>query len=406
MRALILTQHFAPEVTAARFRLEAFATALAARGHRVDVVCAVPNHPRGVIEPEFRGRALVRRRAGDLSVDYVWVATTPTKTLATRLANYGSFAAMATTVAAFKRRPDVILASSPPLPVGAVGALAAARHRAPWVFDVRDLWPDVAVLVGEVTDPRVIGFAERLERSLYAGATSIVTVTEAFAQHIRDRTADPGKVEVIPNGTTRRWLEIGEADVERASLDLPEDRFVWTYAGNLGLSFGLDSVLEAAALLAGEGFRLLVIGEGPLKAELEAQAAALPAGEVEFRGLMSPGDAGRHLRASDALLVPHRAQLTKVVTSKLFDFCAVGRPVVLAADGEMARLAEEADAALAVPAESPQALAEALRRLRAEPALGERLAANGRRFAAAHLRELESERLAALLESVAAARPL
>lgn len=401
MRILVLTQHYAPEVTAARFRIETFTRALVGRGHEVDVVCAVPNHPRGIIEPEFRGRALVRRRSGPLSVSYVWVATSPTKTMRTRLAYYASYAAMAAAAGAVHPRPDVILASSPPLSVGAVGALLAARHRVPWVFDVRDLWPDVAVRAGELTNARAIRATERLERALYAGATRVTTVNEAFAEHIRARTPDPGKVDVIPNGTTRMWLEAGETDVDRAALGLPEDRFIWTYAGNLGLSFGLDSVLDAAGRLDGEPFRLLVIGEGPLKAELEGQAAALPPGTVEFRGLMPPPEAARYLRASDALLVPHRRALTKVVTSKLFDFCALGRPVILAADGEMRRLVDEADAALAVPAEDPDALAGAVRALRADPGLRARLAENGRRFAARNLREDASEALADTLESVA-----
>ena len=116
---------------------------------------------------------------------------------------------------------------------------------------------------------------------------------------------------------------------------------------------------------------------------------------------MPPEEAARHLRASDALLVPHRRELTKVITSKLFDFCAIGRPVILAADGEMRRLVDAADAALAVPAETPPALAGALRRLRDDPELRETLARNGRRFAAEHLRERQSKRLADLLERTA-----
>ena len=278
MRILILTQHFMPEVTAGRFRLEAFANELIARGHDVDVVCAVPNHPEGVIQPSYRGRALVRKRRGRLHADYVWVWTRPQKGAVSRLANYGSYAGMATAVGAAIERPDVILASSPPLSVGAVGAVLAARHRAPWVFDVRDLWPDVAVLVGELPNAGIIRAAEWLEHRLYADADAIVTVTEAFAGHIGERTTDPAKVDVIANGTTSRWLDAGKVRPQRAALGLPEDRFVWTYAGNLGLSFGFESVLDAAGMLAEEGFLLLIIGEGPLRSELERRAASFHPG--------------------------------------------------------------------------------------------------------------------------------
>ncbi len=155
-------------------------------------------------------------------------------------------------------------------------------------------------------------------------------------------------------------------------------------------------------MLAGEGFRLLVIGEGPLRAELERQAAGLPPGAVEFRGLM-PAETRRGTCAPRTRYWSRTgATLTKVVTSKLFDFCAVGRPVILAADGEMRRLVDEADSALAVPAEDPAALAG-----RAAPAPGRtRVCGLGwRRTAAAspacNLRERESEALAETLEATA-----
>src|SRR5687768_6739026 len=129
MRILILTQYFAPEVGATSARLHAFAAGLAARGHAVEVVCEVPNHPQGVIRPEFRGRAVLRRRLDGFGVAYVWVATQPEKRSRDRLAFYASYAAMAVAYGSLRPRPDAILASSPPLPVGAAAALLARRHR-------------------------------------------------------------------------------------------------------------------------------------------------------------------------------------------------------------------------------------------------------------------------------------
>src|SRR5688500_973864 len=161
MRILIFTQHFAPEVTAARVRLEAFAKGLAECDHDVEVVCAVPNHPEGIVRPEFRGGVTVRRTMDGVKVRYVWVRASPRKTAVNRVLLYGSYAAMATVVGSTVRRPDVVLASSPPLPVAAAGALVAARHRVPWVFDVRDLWPEAAIALGELSDGRVARLVER-----------------------------------------------------------------------------------------------------------------------------------------------------------------------------------------------------------------------------------------------------
>ena len=397
MRVLILTQHFAPEVTAARFRIVPFVEALTRRGHEVELICPVPNHPTGIVDPAYRGRAVVRRRCGGAAVRYVWVHSTPEKTMRTRLAFYGSYAALAVAMGSVARRPDVVLASSPPLSVAAAGALVAARHRVPWVLDVRDLWPKAAVVLGELEGERAIRLTEWLERRLYASADMTVTVTEPFRRHIQDRSPPDARIEVLPNGTTRKWLEWGERSPDRAALGLPEDRFVWAYAGNLGLYHGLDVAMDAAELL-GDGFQLLLIGHGPLRSQLELRAAELPAGSVRLEDLMDPDRAASYLKAADALLVALRASLADVVSSKLFDYCAIGTPVIVAADGETRRLAE--GAALTIPPEDPAELARAVRRLRDDPALGDGFAEAGRALARDYLREDAAERLVDMLAAV------
>jgi colanic acid biosynthesis glycosyl transferase WcaI len=398
----MLTQHFAPEVTAARARVEAFAEGLAKRGHDVEVVCAVPNHPEGVVRPEFRGRAVVRRTLNGFNVHYVWVRASPRKDAFSRVLLYGSYAAMATVVGSALRRPHVVLASSPPLPVGAAAALLAARHRVPWVFDVRDLWPEAAIILGELSDGRMAQLAERLERRLYNSAEAIVTVTEPFRHDIAQRTRDPRKITVLTNGTTQAWLDAGAIEADRAALALPTDRFIWAYAGNLGLAQGLEAALDAAGRL-GDGYQLLLLGDGPLREALERRARTLPSGTVAFHGLVEPTLAARYLRAADASLVPLDAQpaLRKFVPSKLFDCCAVGRPVIVAAAGESQRLVTEAGAGITVPPADAEALAAAVRRLQDDPGLSAHLAEAGRAFAALHLRERQVDRLEEILGEAA-----
>ncbi len=398
MRALILTQHFVPEVTAGRFRVEAFAAALVERGHDVQVICPVPNHPRGVVEPGYRGRPVLRRRVGGSHVTYLRVVTAREKTFWTRIGYYASYAALASVAGAVVRSPDVILASSPPLPVAAAGALLAVRHRARLVLDVRDLWPESAVVLGELDQGPMLAAAERLERLAYARADRIVTTNDAFRRWIAERAPASARIDVVPNGTSAGWLQVGESEVARSSVALPDDPFVWAYAGNIGLAHGLEFAAEAAGLL-GEGFLLLVIGDGPRRFALERRAAEAPSSSVDLRGLMPAPDAARHLRAADVVLVSERQEMT--VSAKLYDACAVGRPVIAACRGELRRLVEHEGIALAVPHGDAEALAEALRRLRSDPDLREQLSNRARAFARLHLRERQAERLADLLESVA-----
>lgn len=403
MRVQIFTQYFTPEIGATSTRVHVFATALAERGHDVEVICEVPNHPHGVVREGYRGRVLVRRRLDGFHVSYVWVLARPEKTTRTRLAFYASYAAMASVVGAARPRPDVILASSPPLPVAAAAALVAARHRAPWALDVRDLWPAAAVAMGELSNLRLLRLAELLEGRLYESAAAITTVTEPFRQEIAGRVSRPEKVTLLPNGTTPFWTEAAELEVSRAELGLPEDRFIWTFAGNVGRAQGLEAAVDAASLL-GKRFRLLILGDGPARAALEERARSAPPGAIEFRDQVEPAEARRYLRASDALLVPLAADptLASFVPSKLFDFCAVGRPVIVAAAGEPQRLAVAAGAALGAPPGDLAALARSLEALAEDPALGWRLSDEGRRFASRHLRRSHSEVIAETLEGVIA----
>ncbi len=402
MRILLISQYFTPEVTAARVRLHAFAQGLAERGHDVEVVCELPNHPEGVVHDGYRRRAVVHREFDGFRVSYVYVSASPKKTFARRIALYGSFAASATIVASAMRRPDVIFVSSPPLPAAAAAAAAAKRHRVPWVFDVRDLWPEAAVVLGELNNPRAIRAAERLEHRLYESAAAITTVTESFRRSIARHLDDDTKIHLIPNGTTRAWLAAGEREPDRAGCGLAADRFAWLYAGNLGIAQGLETAIDAAAEL-GDGFELTLLGGGPVRAELEARAASLPAGIVRFVDPVQPEEAARYMRAADALLVPlaDRPELAQFVPSKLFDCAAVGRPMIVAARGEAPRIAEDADAALVVAPGDAQALAAAVRRLRDEPDLSDRLAASARRLAGLYLRENQVLALERVLESVA-----
>jgi glycosyltransferase involved in cell wall biosynthesis len=398
MKVLIVSQYFPPEVHGPSARLQAFAEGLASRGHEIEVVCEVPSHPAGVVAPGYGGHFVDRRRMDGFDVNYVWVRATPSKSTIDRVLNYASYAFTGSLVGATRRRPDVILASSPPLPVGSVGAILASRYRVPWVLDVRDLWPDAAVAVGEMTEGRAYRLASGIERWLYRSAASITATTEAFVRSIEAR-GGAGKVELIRNGTTELYMELGTQPAEPSALGDSNGRFTWTYAGNLGLAQGLEAAVEAAVAL-GEGFRLVLIGQGPRRDALRELAATAPPGSVEIRDPVPPREAGRMLRGSDALLVSLAPGFEGFVPSKLFDCAAVAKPVVLAVGGEAAELAGEAGAALCVPPGNPAAIADAVRSLADDASLREELATRGRAFAQQNSRTKGVDSLEAILEAV------
>jgi glycosyltransferase involved in cell wall biosynthesis len=400
-RVQIVSQYFDPEVTAASYRLLPLAAGLAERGHEVEILCAVPNHPEGTVREAFRGRAQVRRELDGVSVRHLWLRPSPSKGLRPRALGYGTFAFSATLAGLAARRADVVIASSPPLSVAPVGALLARRHRCPWILDVRDLWPQIAVELGEISSQRAIRALERLERFSYRSADAVTTPTQPFANHVAGICGDRDKVHVLPNGTTQMWLEAGESEPDRAELGPGADGFVWTYAGNVGLSQGLETAIEAAREL-GSGFSLRILGAGASLERLRQLAAERAPAWVAFHEPVPAPAAARFARASDALLVPLAdvPATGRSIPIKLYDFCATGRPVIVSAPGEPARIAREAECGLVVAPGDPAALASAVRRLRDEPGLAARLGAAGTAYAREHLRESQVPALNALIGSL------
>jgi glycosyltransferase involved in cell wall biosynthesis len=404
LRILIVSQYFPPEVGATQTRMQAFAEFLAARGHRVTVVCEFPNHPHGVIPDTYRGRVIEDDHSNAYRVLRVWVKASPEKTRWTRMAFYLSYMGLATAVAPLAGREDVVLATTPPLFVGAAGFAISRLKRAPLVLDVRDLWPAAAVSLGELSPGRILRAAENLERFLYCRSAVVVGVTRPFCEHVdRVRGGEPRSV-LIPNGTLDLFFSNGDREA-RKRLGVSDDRFLVTFAGTHGIAQALPSALDAAERANG-GVEFAFIGEGPAKAALVSSARERGLENVTFYPQLPLEGVVPYLDASDALLVPLAADeaLASFVPSKLFDSMATGRPATLAAAGEAARILEQSGAGLAVEPENPEALAKAAEWLAAHPREAEAMGKRGREFARSRLRRVQAERLEHVLLSVAADR--
>jgi glycosyltransferase involved in cell wall biosynthesis len=400
VRVLLLSQYFPPEVGATQTRMQAFAEYLSARGHDVTVICEFPNHPQGVIPAEYRGRLIEDDRSNGYRVLRVWVDATPEKTQRTRMALYLSYMTMATLAAPFAGRPDVVLATTPPLFTGVAGALIARASFVPLVLDVRDLWPAAAVSLDQISGERTRRLAESLERWLYREATQIVAVTEPFCRHIA-RIGEPRRPPVlIPNGTLEAFFVDGDRSA-RARLGVDDERFLITFAGTLGIAQALPSVIDAAEA-AGSRFAFSLVGDGPLRERLVAHARERGLDNVSFHGQVPLGEIPAILSASDVLLVSLSAHPTfkDFVPSKMVDYMATGRPIVLAAAGESARILKESGAGIAVEPENPTALVDAVEWLAGHPEDAADMGRRGRAYARDRLRSLQAARLEDVLLAV------
>jgi colanic acid biosynthesis glycosyl transferase WcaI len=373
MRILYLSQYFPPEVGATQTRAYEMGRHLVHAGHQVTVLTEVPNHPSGIVPPEYRGRLYERVQLDGMDVVRIWVKASPEKTFARRMAFYISYmvGAILSGLLLARGRYDVIYATSPPLFVGGAGFALSCLRRIPFVFEVRDLWPESAVALGELTNPRAVAVASHLEEMCYNRARSVVAVTQGIRDRLLERGLPPDKVAFIPNGANTNLFQpdpIGGRRL-RAELGL-HDKFIVLYAGIHGLAQGLETLLEAADQLRNEpGLHIVLVGEGPRKAALRELQDQLGLNNVTFLPEQPRERMPAYLSGADVALVPLRKlELFRgAVPSKLFDAWACGCPVLLSIEGEARRVLERAGGGLFVPPEDPEALARAIRQVKASP---------------------------------------
>ena len=279
------------------------------------------------------------------------------------------------------RGVDVIWTTSPPLPQVCTAWALARLKRRPWVFEVRDLWPAVAMEMGVLRNRLLIAVASAAEAFLYRAATVIVANSPGFLPHLLGRGVSPDKIEVIPNGVDLEAFDPGVTGEHLRAAHGLQGKFVVLYAGAHGMANDLMTLLRAAQHLRDERNIVFVLaGDGKEKPRLTAAAADMGLSNVVFLPPAPKSELARILAAADcgvAVLKPIPLFAT-VYPNKVFDTMAAGRPVVLAIAGVIRDLVEQAGAGLAVPPGDWQGVAEAVRALARDPARARRMGAQGR----------------------------
>lgn len=386
MKILFVSQYFPPEMGAPAARVYELARRWVQEGHAVTVLTGFPNHPRGVLAPEYRRkwrRLLWRERVDGIRLLRTWLLPFPNRKAHERMLNYASFWLSSSLTGMFLPRPDVVVATSPQLLVGLTGWWLGLVKQAPFVFEVRDLWPESLTAVGMHGEESLLyRTLEGVARFLYRRCGRLVVVTPAFKDHlIAHWGVAGGKIFTVENGVETELFAPGEAEETRARLGL-RDRFVVSYIGTLGMAHGLDTVLEAAAHFPEAArVRFLLVGEGAEKERLQSQAAARSLRNVVFLGEQAKEQVPALIRASDVCLVPLKKQniFRTVIPTKMLECMSCARPVILGVEGQAKEIVEGAQAGLCIEPENAEALAAAIRQLEADAGLRKRLGANGRR---------------------------
>lgn len=384
MRILIVTHYFPPETGAPQARLSALAAAWAAGGDDVTVLTGMPNHPTGVIPPEYRGAIRRRERRDGYRVLRTWLYATPNEGIARKTIGHLSFMITGVLLGGRASGPaDAVVVSSPTFFAVGSGWLLARLKHARLVVEVRDLWPAIFTELGVLTNRVVISLLERLELAAYAAADTVVVVSDAFRANLIERGVPAGKVHTIRNGVCPGEFDPAAAADPglRARLGARPGDCLVLYAGTHGISQGLTSVADAAGRLASEPVRFAFVGAGADKKRLQARVAELGLRNVTLAGCVPHEQVPALLAAADICLVPLRnvPLFSGFIPSKMFEYLAAGKPVVGAVAGEAAQILREAGACVVPPGDS-EALADAIRALAADSWRRHVMGHQGRRY--------------------------
>jgi glycosyltransferase involved in cell wall biosynthesis len=394
MHILIIHQAFASLNEPGGTRHHEFARLLTGRGHKVTVIASPVSYITGShtnqAKSEMGGVTILRARVYDAHH----------KSFVHRILAFFSFMVSSFWIGLGVKNVDLVWGTSPPIFQG-VTAWALARIKgAKFLFEVRDLWPQFAIAVGVLTNPVLISLSEWLERFLYSRADQVMVNSPGFLEPVTSRGAK--RVVLIPNGADPSMFDPADSGAAFRKTCHLENKFIALYAGAHGMSNDLQIILDSAGLLVREKYiQIVLLGDGKEKPALMAQANEMNLSNVTFLPSVPKAEMASALAGADvciAILKPLEEYKT-TYPNKVFDYMAAGRPVALAIDGVIREVVEAADCGIFATPGNAKEIAEAIRKLAANPEQSRAMGLQGRKYLEGNFsRAAIGEKLVGLLE--------
>jgi glycosyltransferase involved in cell wall biosynthesis len=391
VKILYVSQYFPPEMGAPSARASELARHWSRAGHEVSVLTGFPNHPTGVVpeawKPRLR-RLIYNEKAGDVDIFRTWLWPLPNRKTHERMRNYASFCVSAALRGLALPRPDIVVGSSPQLLVALAAWWIAFLRRVPFVFEVRDLWPESLTAVGIGGEHSLLHHTlAAIAEFLYKRADRIVVVTPAFKEHLVQRWHVPSeKIVIVENGVETDMFSPSPPDVRdvlRSELGA-DSKFIVCYIGTMGMAHGLETLLNAATTLQRQQSEVLflLVGEGAEKERIKSLVQFHGLTNVRILDQQSREKIPAFISASDACLVLLRKTdvFKTVIPTKMLEFMSCARPVILGVEGQARAIIEEANAGIAIEPENDSALVEAIRSLKANAEKARDFGQRGREY--------------------------
>ncbi|VAW83431.1 Glycosyl transferase, group 1 [hydrothermal vent metagenome] len=405
MHILFLTDNFPPEVNAPASRTFEHCREWVKAGHKVTVITCVPNFPQGKVYENYKNKLWQTETMAGIQVIRVWTYITANEGFVKRVLDYISYMMAAIFASPFVKKPDVVVATSPTLFAAMAGYMVGVLKRIPFVFELRDLWPESIKAVGALKeDSFIIRFLEVIEMFLYRKASRIVTVTHAFKKNLVKRGIEAEKIDIITNGVDLERFKPQEKDPELLEQYALQDKFVAGYIGTHGMAHALETLLDAAKKLKDLGVNdvcILLLGHGARKQLLIEKAQSMGLENVVFIESVSKDEVCRYWSLLDVSIIhlKNTPLFTTVIPSKLFEGMAMGIPVLHGVAGESADIVQREGCGLVFESENAESLFGLLMRLKNEQPFYNELKLNALKNASKYKRsELASKMLLILTD--------
>jgi glycosyltransferase involved in cell wall biosynthesis len=389
MNILLIHQYFLEEDDPGGSRWNEFTRVWTELGHNVTVLGGMMHYNGKEKRPEYKGRYFVKKQQGPVTVWRCHVSEAYNKHFVGRLWGYFSFMFSSFYAGLFKVKGkfDVVIVTSPPLFVGVTGFFLSRFLRTPFVFAVRDLWPESAIDTGVLTNKLIIKLAYWVEAFIYKKARLINVLTPAFYTALKEKKGIPvNKLVQISNASdfslSEKLLQAFDRDTFRKEHGM-EGRFVITYVGAHGVANHLEQLLDAGEALRDTNVLFLLIGQGMEKDRLKKLAEERKVTNVRFLDSVPKAEVFRYILASEmgASVLKRVDTFKTVYSNKTFDYMSCKKPILMAIDGVSRELVEAAGAGAYVEPENTAEYNRVIRDYISDPERLKREGESGYRFA-------------------------
>lgn len=384
LQLLIICQWFPPEYAPIGVMLRELAEDLVQKGHSVTIITGYPNYPSGVVFDGYKKKMVSREKFKGINILRCYLYTSPHRTFFRRVLNFLTFGFSSLVVAFGLKNQDLLYVVSPPLTNGMMALVLKRLKGMKYVFNVQDIYPDVAIATGHLQNPLLIKLLQRIEKLVYHKSEQTLVISEGFKANLISKGVPESKIAVVPNWIdTYEVVPISKANTFSCAYGL-EHKFVVLYSGTIGIISGAKVLLDTAALLSVyQDIIILFVGEGVAKAEIMDQAKQRSLNNIRFFPLQPREHLSEVQSTADVSIVTmQRGKGKTSVPSKVLGYMAAARPVIACVDvdSDTADLILKANCGLRVEPDEPEHIANGILELYRNREKGFAMGENGRQY--------------------------